>query len=623
MMCSFFSESAHSFSLFKKEKETTEVDIDSKNHDDKKSGAKKKDEDEKEKDKEKDKKSSPVVDKSKAVVVFKDGTVVTEDEIKTDIDKIPDQIANKMSLSEIKNIIAWRKAFNLVIDKETNKIGFMNDPVVKKVIEARLETAIGLLFLDDLSMKEMTFEKAKAHYDSMWDKHFKNSKEFTLLAITTSDPSLVSRLKQGKFTEQKLKQLLDSNAATTKYMDMEARPQGTLPPEINDAVSAAKIGSIVGPFEVRGSFMLFFIKNVGPARKEEFTPLFFEHYKETARRDFVSQCLEGLYKKYEVKTFDINGNLVNVFLIGDNDKLKKSNNKPLDLSKAKDDAVLAVVGKDKKQITVSDLKKYFKVESLLDEQLLVMAQQFNIKIEDVIKHATKILTDDEVLSRESKATGYANTPEAKGKIAEVRNMEIGQQFMVKMAKATPEMVKLEFNKFIQAIPDEDKNDNEIAVKILLFQTQAEAARTLQSISSGAEKFNNLFNSSKGTGRAVDLGYIKKKGTPPELWSAIKKGPSGACCREVIEINGAQFGVGGTRFAVVYVADRRPMVLPSLSNPQDKKYFQAMAERAKAIELARKLIGEYVESIYNKPLSVWLKNEEYVNRVFAMIIGTPG
>jgi hypothetical protein len=140
---------------------------------------------------------------------------------------------------------------------------------------------------------------------------------------------------------------------------------------------------------------------------------------------------------------------------------------------------------------------------------------------------------------------------------------------------------------MKAMPKESKNDNEIAVRLLFFPSKKDATNTLKSIASGSAKFSDLFKerSVSGDKSVVDLGYVKKEGVPPELWDSVKKVASGVCCKDTLEIDGSQFGVEELRYAVAYVADRRPVRLPSLSNPQDKKQFQAMAEREKAIEIS--------------------------------------
>jgi hypothetical protein len=542
-----------------------------------------------------------------------------------------------MSLSDIKNIVAWRMAYNKVLKDAAEKAGTTKDPAVQKIIESRLSTAAGLLLLDRKTTECMTYDKTKEHYEKTWEKNFKGTKEFTLIAITTTDPNVVQRLMREHMNEEDLKAVLDGNPGTTRYMYMESRPQSLFPPEISDAVLAAKLGAVVGPFETRGAFMLFYVKKVDPTKKKEFTPEFFETYKETARKDLINTVLQDLYKKYSVETFDVAGSPIDVFNIGGADrkegkddksgKTKKDKGKKsqADLLKAKDDAVVGSFtnGDKKEKVTVSDLKKYYKVDSLLDEPLLAMAQQFNMEISDVIEHAIKLLVDGKVLEQEVKHTKYDETPEAKDKLERIRAMEIAQQYLNKYVSVNKADIKNAYNKFIKSIPEEEKNDNEIAVRMVFFRTREDASRALQTILSGDKKFGDMFKVALTEKTGVDLGYLKRRGTPPELWKLIKSGASGACCREVVEIDGSQFGIRGARFGIVYVADRRPVVLPSLSNPQDATYFKNLAEREKAIEIAKEKIQAGVLTVNGRKVEDWLSNREFIDRVLAMFIGTPG
>ncbi|MDR1034798.1 MAG: peptidyl-prolyl cis-trans isomerase [Holosporales bacterium] len=640
VMCFLFSGLADSFSFFKSEKDTTESESNTKdraNADSDKSVEKPnlKGEDGKKKttkDGGPGGKHPASKDKEKVVVEFKDGSVITEGETKEEINNVPEQLAARMSLADIRNIVAWRMACNKVLKDAAKKSGIMNDPSVKKVVESRIDSAAGILLLDQLTNEEMTFEKAKEHYYATWDKNFKNTMEFELIAITTTDLAVVQKLKRERLDEKAMKAMLDGHSGTTKYMVLDRRPQSMFPPEIAAAVLAAEKGTIIGPFETRGTYMLFFLKEKSPAKRQPFTMEFYNTYKETARRDIINPILEGLYKKYAVKTFDVSGNPVDLFKIGEDDnkdgksgKGKKGKKNQINLTQVKDSTVLAVVtnGGKKEDVTVHDLKQFFMVDSLTSEPLRAMAAQFNISNEDVVKHAAKIVIDDKILKWEVEARKFYQEPDAKVKLSRIKDLEIAQQLLMKNAKATSESTKSAYNKFIQSIPEEDKNDNEIAIKLIFFPTHEGASQALQSILTGAEKFGNLFKTALGRKTAIDLGYVKRRGMPPELWKLIKSGAPGACCREVVEVNGQQFGVRDCQFAVIYVADRRPVLLPSLANPQDKKYFQAMAEREAAVKFVKKLALAGISSVNGRSVEKWFVNPEFVDRIIAMIIGTPG
>ncbi|MBQ7524222.1 MAG: peptidyl-prolyl cis-trans isomerase [Alphaproteobacteria bacterium] len=558
----------------------------------------------------------------KVAVLFRDGTSVSEAEINKELDDIPDQLSARMSLAEIKQFLAWRLAYKKVMTEAAIKSGVMKSDTVRELVEKRKATAAGFMLLDEKSKELMTFSALKKHYDNVWDKNFKGTKEFSLTAITTSDKATADNIKNTVKNATSLKKILETTGANTKHMEMDSRPQASLPPEISNAVLKEGANSVVGPFEIRGSYMVFYVKSIKDAQKREFTAEFAEEYKKAAVGDFSKDYTKGLYKKYAVKVFDVNGKEADPFEIATKGSDEKSQQNLVKLSKLKDDAVLASYNGGK--VTVKDVKEFFKVKSLLDETFVSMAQQFNIPTDKVVIYAVKLVVDDDILAKEVKAIKYDETPKVMERLTEIGNMELQHAYFKENVKVKPEDVKLTFDKFIKSIPEEDKNDNEISTKVVFFATQEDASQALKRIRSGEDKFNSVFKEKSGKKEAFDLGYVQKRGTSPELWQMLKTGASGTCCQEVVNLNGADFGANNMNYALVYVADRRPVTLPSLSNESEKQYFQRLAERNKAVELAKSHMIAGVKNINGKSVEELEKaNPEYVERMLSVLLGYAG
>ena len=559
----------------------------------------------------------------KTVVLFKDGTTITDQEIKKEIDEIPEQLSTKMSLAEIKSFLAWKDAYKKVMTEAALRSGVTKSKEVRDLIEKRKKTVAGFMLLDDKAKELMTFDALKANYDKVWDKNFKGTKEFSLIAVTTSDKGLADTIKNNAKDEASLKKLLETNAAKLKRMDLDARPQGMFPPEITSAVLKQGAKTIVGPFELKGSFMLFYVKAVTDAKKREFSEEFAEEYKKSAVRDFIKEYTQELYKKYGVKIMDVNGKVVDSFSIVDEktaDKEKEQN--LVHLSKLQDDATLATYSAGK--ITVKDLKDFYKVDTLLDQTFISMAKQFNISVDRVVVYATKLVMDDLVLSQEVEATGYNKEQRVIDKMNEVGNMEAQHAYFKERVKVKTEDIKRAYDKFMKSIPEEDKNDNEISVKLAFYDTREDAAAVLKSINSGEEKFGAVYKEKSTKKEAIDLGYVKKRGTSPDLWSLLKTGASGACIKQIVQMDGAQFGMNGKNYVLIYIADRRPVQLPSLSNEAERPYFQRLAEREKAVDLARTILVNGIKSIENKKIEDLIKqNPEYVDRMISVLLGYAG
>ena len=559
----------------------------------------------------------------KAVVTFRDGTTVTDVEINKELNDVPEQLSARMSLNEIKSFLAWREAYKKVITEAAIRSGVLKSDEVRKVIDKRKKTAAGFMLLDEKSKELMTFDALKQNYDKVWDKNFKGTKEFSLVALTTGDKGVADNIKNTAKDEAALKKILDANAAKVKQMDMDSRPQAMFPPEISDAVLKQGANTVVGPFEIKGSYMLFYVKSIKDAQKKEFTKEFAEEYKKAAARDFIKEYTQKLYKKYEIKIMDVNGKVVDPFnVINEKGSEKDQEDNLVKLSKLQDDATLATYNGGK--ITVKDLKEFYKVDNLLDQTFVSMAQQFNITLDKVVVYAIKLVMDDVVLSKEVETTGYDKQQKVIDKLIEIGNMEAQHAYYKEQVKVKSEDVKRTFDKFIKSIPEEDKNDNEISVKLAFFETKEDAAQTLQSLNSGNEKFSTVYKDKSAKKEAVDLGYVRKRGTSPELWSLLKTGASGACCKQIVELKSEQFGIKNRNFVLVYIADRRPVTLPSLSNEAEKKYFQRLAEREKAIELAKSQLMAGVKSIDGKSIEdINKSNPDYVNRMISVLLGYAG
>ncbi len=559
----------------------------------------------------------------KTVVLFKDGTTITDQEINKEIEGIPEQLSAKMSLAEIRSFLAWKNAYKKVVTEAALRSGVTRSKEVSDLIEKRKKTVAGFMLLDDKAKELMTFDALKANYDKVWDKNFKGTKEFSLIAITTSDKSLANTIKDNAKDEASLRKILDANVAKLKQRDLDSRPQGMFPPEITTAVLKQGAKTVVGPFELKGSFMLFYVKAVNDAKKREFTEEFAEEYKKSAARDFIKEYTQTLYKKYGVKIMDVNGKVVDSFAIVEEKATDKEKEKNLvNLSKLQDDATLATY--DTGKITVKDLKEFYKVDTLLDQTFISMAKQFNISVDKVVVYATKLVMDDLLLSKEVEATGYDKEQRVIDKMNEVGNMEAQHAYFKERVKVKTEDIKRAYDKFIKSIPEEDKNDNEISVKLAFYDTREDAVSALKAINSGEEKFGSVYKEKSAKKEAIDLGYVKKRGTSPDLWTLLKTGASGACIKQIVEMDGSQFGMDGKNYVLIYIADRRPVQLPSLSNEAERPYFQRLAERDKAVDLARTILVNGIQSIENKKMEELIKqNPEYVNRMISVLMGYAG
>jgi hypothetical protein len=559
----------------------------------------------------------------KVLVKFKDGETITESEINADMEKIPDQLSEKMSLRDIKLLLVLRAAFDRVMLRGAQKEGIDKDPQIQAEIGKKETTIAGMILLNEKAEELMTDEALEKHYNEIWETNFKGTKEYSLKVITTSDKALADKISKTVKDEKGLNQLIEANKANLKAMDLNNRPESMLPAEVIKPIKTKGEKSIIGPFSVKDVFMLFFVKKVAEAKKHEFSGKFKEEYKKVAMPDFMQKVSVNLYKENNVKFLDINGKEIDIEAHSKKIKERAKDNTPpaeqFNIGKLNDDTVMAYI--NNKPVVASEIKAFFKLKSLQDEALLMMAHQFNMSLGEILVYATKLVVDDKLLTIEVEAIHYLSKPEVKEKTADVAKSEIARGFLKKHITVSPEQVRKTFNTVLKSIPEEDKNDHEIAVKMIFFASQEEAGQVLESINSGKAKFNDIFKGREASDKsAVDLKYVTKKMVPTTIWAALKRSATGVCHKEVVEIDGSKFGLEGKDYAIIYVADRRPLTLPSLSNPADKRYFEAMAYHELAVEFVISLFNASVISIFDKSVSDIISSPVAKKMIEAMVAG---
>jgi hypothetical protein len=424
-------------------------------------------------------------------------------------------------------------------------------------------------------------------------------------------------------SKESLTRFADINRDHVKVMTIENKLESELPPEMVAEAKRRGANSTVGPFVVRGVYMLFFVFKIDTAKKRKFVGSVKENYKKIAAADFAKKVLLDMYRENEVK-FYVSGKEVDVNkLIEDAKKESNSDQKQktnqINIDEVTDDTVLATIGK--LSITAKKVCDFYSVKSFKDNNFVAMSTQFNMPLSQVALNATKLVVDDTLLTIEVEKGDFKNKPEVKKIEKDVRDSCIAARYLKKHGKFTAEDTKAAYNEVIQAIPPEDRNENEVAVKMVFFKTKDEAEKNLGAINSGREKFSDLFKN-KENNSAINLGYVNKKSVQPELWTVLKQLPTGVCCKSVIEVDGGEFGLVDMNYAIIYVGDKRPLQLPSLSNPEEKKYFEALAQQKAIFNYSLGLLKRNVVSIDGKPIEELAESQPFQKILGIVVAQSP-
>ncbi len=559
----------------------------------------------------------------KVIVSFKDGSTVVESEINDEINKLPEQLSEKMSLKEIRLFLSIRAAFDHIITAEAKKEKIDKDPEVLTEIKKRQDTVAGMMLLNDKAQALMTDQALEDHYNKVWDENFKGTKEFSLTVITTADKSLAEKICNTVKDEPALRQFIDANKVNLKVMELDNRSEAALPPEILGPVKEKGANALIGPFPVRDTFMVFFVKSVADAKKHEFSGRFKEEYKKIALKDFMKKVNFEQYKRYKVRFLGLDGKEIDIEKQSELTKNRAVDKEPpsdqFNIGSLTDETVLAYIGNT--PVTAKEIRLFFKLKSLQDEAFIMMAQQFNMSLSEILIYATKLVVDDKLLTTDAQSENYDKKPEVREKLAELKIVEISKAYLKKHVTVTPEVIRTTYNSFIQSIPEEDKNDHEISMKMVFFATKEAAGEALTSINSGKTKFNEVFKSHESDKSAIDFKYVTKKTVDPTTWSILKRAAAGTCYKDIVEIDGSKFGIADMKYAIIYVGDRRPVTLPSLSNPGDKKYFEALAYQKEATSFVTNLFAKNINSIFSQPIKDVIADPVFTKMMEAMVAGT--
>ncbi len=555
------------------------------------------DEEKEKKEKEKADDEFETVEDEKIAIKFKDGTKIEKSAILKDLYDVGMQYQNKMSFNDLMLLIELRHAYEKVITDAAKKAKMDQDEKYKQSLEARKKALGTFAFLEDQAEKLMTKKELKKFYDDTWDKHIKGTDQVSLVLIQAPDKKTADQIKRDAKNEESLNKIIKdlkdrgNNVATIPLDDY---PETSLPPEIIKEMKSKGKNTVVGPFPMQGVVTLLFLKSFHKAKKKELSDDMIPQVKQLASKEFANRYVSSLIKKYKVEIYDLNGDKMEWDSKDKKDKKKKQ--VPM-LSKIKETQVIARIG-DQQELTMQDLYKMFNIKSLDNEIFGSLAMQLRISIEDVIYNAIKLCVQDKLLAEEVEKAEYMKTSKMKKLCEQIEKQHLRNAYFANTVKITESDAKKEYNKYIKMMKPEDKDDNEISVKLLFYKTEKETETAIKEYKGKPKQFNEDFKTKLASNKdAIDLGYVKRQEVPQEVWKIIKTSTPGTCINKVLQIDGAAYGFEGKNFAVAYIGDRRPIKLPTFQ--ETAPMFRKVAEKMQAIAICDKLLLDNVIRIDGK------------------------
>jgi hypothetical protein len=541
---------------------------------------------------------------SRAVVEFRDGNVITEDDINEAIREIPEEFTNRMTMGQLKLFVAI-----LLICRRVAALEIANmplDEVDRKKVAQRVNSIILAELFRLLVAEKMTYSALKAHYDKTFYEALKNKKAVDVKIIMMRDNADVAKLRTVAKSETSLTKYLDENPNITSTA-LTNRLLDALPPEVAKAALNGDTSKLIGPIPARNVLMFFYITKVYDAKKEPFTDAMVPQYKKIAYNDFMKEVLKELYKAHKVKVYDCEGHEVDPFNIS-----SKAKDGDAAIAKLKDNDVLARW--DGGTVTVKDVNDFFSMPSLNSEQLKEMSRRFKIPLGSVVTYAVKMVMDDKIAKQEIERRGLDKDPEVRKIVTRETDDEKFHIHLAKTVKVAESEVTSIFRKLVSMV---DKDDHEVSAKLLLCDTKEEAESMLRSVLSGDKKFATLYESATKENR-MELKNATKRSVSPTLWGSLKGTAAAACSKTVIEI---ETNSGEMRWAVLFVANRRVIPLPTLSDPGVKQQCTTIAFQEKAVQEVKEMITKRVNTISGQSAEAMLGNPA-VSEILKHILSTP-
>ena len=558
-----------------------------------------------------------------AAVVFADGTIISKDDVNNELKNLPLEITSRTPYQQLLQLLSFKQAYRKIIDAKSKELDFSSDKDVNESIKNRCKSFASSKYLDEQVETLMTDDEVKKYYDETWDKHIKGTQEISGTLITVSSKSQADRLVKEVKNEEQLKKIVDEYKSGGKEaiatMPLVDYPEGGFPADIVKQIKAKGVNSIIGPFNIQGISTLFFVKSINPAVKKTFSDEIKNQYKQIGKREFATRYINKLLTEKKVVVYDLNGKVVDMNNTkGDNASEDKKDDKPIDLSKIKDDFVIAKIG-DKQTLKISDLYQMYNIKTLENELFYSMSIQLKVSMEEVILSAIKLCVQDWLINAEMEQSSFMKRKDIEDKIGALKRQQLRRAYFNKTVKITENDARKEYNKYMQMMKDSIKDDQEISVKMMFFKTRSEADKKLASYKTNTKKFNEDYeNSIKNSKPAIDLGYIRKNNPEPTIgtiWEAVKKSGGSTCCDKVIPIKGEKFGFNGFDFAIARVGDRRPIQLPKFEDTS--QFFRKVAEKIQAVAIVDKLMEQQVKTIGDIPFEQ-IKAEDR-NKILVSII----
>lgn len=226
---------------------------------------------------------------------------------------------------------------------------------------------------------------------------------------------------------------------------------------------------------------------------------------------------------------------------------------------------------DGHHITLSDIQK-----TISELPASVRKAPFDKIFEAVLSR----LVDQHILTKAAESKGLDKDPKVQKQIKDACAAIVQKAELERRVEGmiTADQKKKKYDELMSKI---DKNEQEIAFRMVPFKDAAAAEEALKKVQSGNMKFDELFKRGGGIRGGGERGYARSRELPEAIWKTLSSTNKGQLASGVQSAEGAHW--------VMFVDDKRAIVLPKLDEVE-KELVQIMTPEF-AVEVLKTLRKE--------------------------------
>ena len=526
------------------------------------------------------------IEEKDIAVAFKDLPPILNSDIDEDMKILPKQIQTALSIAQARVFLILMRTVRCLLADDAKKSGIAKDPAIQEEVNKRCHADAVRLYVQRLSTKFATEDAVKSNYPAYYDKKLVGKKSYNCRVVVTANEDIAKQFVgiSAEEFEKKAKDLNNSVVVRT----MNDMIEDDMFPELRPQLQTCKAKTSIGPVRMdlgNGQIMycVVFVDSISEIKKEDKCP---DKFVQEIKAMIVSDKINELLKQNKAKFLDLDGKEIDV--VKYDEVIEGFKNRDL-----KNDMVVAKIGS--KNITIGQLLNFFNIKKGVDDSAFyaIIQRVGNGNAVVAIYRILKNYVMHDVMYSLAEKEGLLKDDKYIKSVENTKDGVYNQEYLKKLiAHISDAERKEQIDVMLRAYNSSEVNKYSFGVKAIAFRNKQDAEKKLQEIKSGAVQFNAYFGSIEkhptDDVAARNLGEVNHQGLAEPIFKKVASTKPGTCIPEVLQLQEA--------YAIIYVASKRELQPPSISNEQDRAQATQLAQVRKIFDVIVKLIKEKAVSI---------------------------